>query len=501
MDLTVALPPKIVEKIFSYLQLKDLLACSEVCVGWYRLANNVSLWEPFVSNIENSWVSHSELRECDAITSNFLDDSQGLKSIFQFKPLSALNPCKMFIRQRNFLKHNWVNGIYTEHCIQPKDFGLTKFSQVKVEYPSKIAQDCLYYPILGTRKNGEEGLYLVRLDENPRIVHKLIETMDKKVEFHAACVMRDCMVWILGGTVQFFDLSSQLEDSEVQTIGEIGEKYWNLTMNVDYIVVWCEQSLYIWCKKTLDLKLSRKYQPDQVSALHRVCLSNELLITCVRFVESGYTIETHSTKSNFESKFLRKFDTDIFKIIKSSKKSIIVGVFSRDRAENQVYVLDNKTLSKKFSQPITALGKLEVIDNLVLIYDGGICIPDFKEMMKLNILTGECTQQGVSAIAFQHSFVFDNILVTENYNSDSIEVWDWRKNMKLLHFNAENHVLYVPISEDDDSDFDDIDETDGCAFILAMKRLSSAKKLTFHVSEARLVTLDWDSQLKVYGFG
>ncbi|RZF32196.1 hypothetical protein LSTR_LSTR004059 [Laodelphax striatellus] len=464
MDLAVVLPPEIVEKIFSHLQLRDLLACSEVSVSWYKHVSNVRLWRPFVRGDEKYWLQKYQSKECNNITSNFDDESRGLNAIITADTLLPVNRYKNAIRQRNIIKHNWSHGIFESRTLMPQSCGLKAFSRIEVEYPSLAPQDCLYHPILGTSENGEEGLYLIRLDAEPRIVYKLVENMNGvDAEEFVVCVMRDYVVWVLGVTVQCLALQNGLENSKVQTVGTVCDnEYIFLTMDIDNIIAWSHEWVYVWDKETFELRLHRDLSPE--TTIRNVCKSDGIIIISLfQYNKQVSTVEVTNISSNIE--ILHEFELDGRIIdVMCSKDFILFHFYSNgvDRLEGRNKITGELHFLRTFPSGVFDSNVTQVFDSL-FIYRS-----KFVGSVEFDIARPEADVEFRLPLPFNSiKYLFENMLLGINWLMEGrcVEffVWDWVKNIKL--------------------------------------NMQSFSFTMFNINESRLIALDEEGVLRVIAYG
>ncbi|XP_022194290.2 uncharacterized protein LOC111051999 [Nilaparvata lugens] len=418
----VVLPLEIAEKILSYVGLRELICCSEVSVNWYQLINNMKLWRSYVSSEEDRWLLHYQGSKCNAIVSGFPGEFSGLNVIAKAETLApVVNPWKNSLRQRNILKHYWMNGIYQAHTLKPEHCNLLSFSSVVVIYPSTAAQDCLYLPILGTRGDGEEGLYLVRLDWQPKIVCTLVENV-KEAAVEVTCVMRDYVVWVSGLTVQCLSLQNGVENSEIKTLGEVVENdFFFLAMDIENIVAWSHGWLHLWDKKNLDLKLSMNSRPK--TTISEVRLDDGILIVAsFQFEKYVSLIEVKDTRN---MRTLHEFEVYGFVIdVICCKNNFLLQYHQQliDRVEGR----DRKTAKVRFSREFfsgTFGGSVTRLADSKFIYSSKL-----DGTVKFDISHPEIDLYKFITIFDDKQPLFGNILVgVKSFSSkcDEIVVWNW----------------------------------------------------------------------------
>ncbi|RZF44792.1 hypothetical protein LSTR_LSTR000744 [Laodelphax striatellus] len=458
MDFVALFPPELTEEVFSYLPVRDLIVCGTVCMSWRVAANNSRLWKKLEKNFESWLLPDSRVKRCDVITRNFKDNSHSLEALIPKDDLS-FNWLKVFVCQRNFLKHNWSHCIFTDNWLQVR--GCIEYVNCGLFYPSKSPHDCLYFPFLGKFKDGSHALMLMRLDAKPKIVAKLFTTNDRP-NVQTICVMRDCVVWLNGDDVKYFSLTIEFDKSEVRTLGNLDFKSCAKFLSMDSNnIVAGSLSINVWSKTTLALKCV--INPQSECFFSACCwLYDGCLIQGLR-TNNGYSsiikiynIKDHPTLQN-------EFVVDgAINSIECNKRMIFLHYFDLRQAVNCIEVHDKETFSTKCYR------RSRLAIEYYLTHEASndyISFGNFNaHKIEVCHFSSNVEEYELTEFNGEPHFVFDSIALV--YGRRSLEVWDWKRKNKLYNLcNADIPGSYI-----------------------------------VHVSEARVVVVDLNCNFQIYSF-
>ncbi|XP_039283984.1 uncharacterized protein LOC111059919 [Nilaparvata lugens] len=482
---SLIVPPEILEKIFSYLAMKDLLACSEVCLVWNRVADNKKLWRALViENIGKGWLPHIESQEektsfsvtgyfdpvLDLNVQSHNDDdddnndstpllsSASVGSNNNTRLLSSLNPYKNIFLQRASLVHNWTSGVYNKYVLEPKKYGLTDFYRLRdLNYPSKAPQDCLYYPILGERYDKEKALLLIEIKEDPKIVCILSIFASSKKSYECVkrmCVMRNDVLWLTTNKVEYLSVTKQ--DTSTKKCGEpdscashcnkvITLKTWHhdkskyhsyITIDNDYLAVSIGLSSYVWCKKTLILKFTCNLLDSGIRYKFPrlvTCFKDECMILChnepgtnVSVIEV-FKIIDDKVEGELQMKRALDMDTGYFVADMECCANSIVIKASAGCLEGPPYslVLELHSLevSRSFHNVTSPFYFCEVGLQDLMMYDRSRF-----SFSCFNIPTKVFLERKLPGkqLLCHFSLLLENLAVIQTI--ESLEIWNWRKN-------------------------------------------------------------------------
>ncbi|XP_039280992.1 uncharacterized protein LOC111055519 isoform X1 [Nilaparvata lugens] len=365
-----------------------------------------------------SYLSSDDLKYCDRVSQLW---SRTIHNFIQSRDLI----------ERVRLKHNWQQGKYSVHWLHIPMQKLLVSCWRTTLIPSN--DNVFYYPLVG-RLDYEQnlcGLYLFRLDAALRMATKLVFMTSTPYLIWKVCVLRDCLVWIYGNQLMYYDGETHRTIEHELHDNSDGDLF--IRMDSHHIVAWTEWGyLKVWCKRTTDLLELERNEAGlyyHLCSFHDGCL---VIFTCGDLDNIHYgkisnisKLEIHNLRNDKPDRLQYRIYVDgKADYLASNERYIILIIICPITSYRLIQVRDIENRAViKYTYPYFIRFELyNICDDYIILRE------DCSEFVILTLATGEQTR--IVSTSTILKTLFENIAV--NLKADkTLQVLDWRDQIEL----------------------------------------------------------------------